>query len=606
MAITHIFFDLDGTLVDSLPGIAFSATSALSQVFPGRIAPDFLPFIGPPVREVFRVALHEEDPEKLQLLESAFRQSYDGEGFTKTTPYPGVANVLRALREAGVVCYVLTNKPKRATRAILGHLGLETYFADVITPDSRTPSFRSKSEAALDARDRLGLRAGNVLVVGDSSDDALAAQTCGFEFAAVTFGYGTAHRQDDHPVHRRLERFADLFSSPPLSDGLRPTANFHASPADRVDFPIMSTQTIASNIFQELFVLEMANNHWGNLERGLRIITEFSQVVRFNNVRATIKLQFREVDSFIHKEFRERTDVRYIKKTLDTKMSRKDFGTLVQAIRDHGCLTSATPFDEASVELCEEFNLDMIKLASSDINDWFLIERIAQTRKPVSFSTGGSSLKGVDDLVKFFSNRGIPFAVNHCVSIYPSEDSDLDLNQLDFLRNRYSGAVIGFSSHEYTSWDASMLVAYAKGARTFERHIDIDGGGTPVAPYCSRPHQIDAWFRAFKKAQEMCGGSSTERRFVPHKETSYLDGLVRGVYAKRDLPSGYMIQHGSINEDFYLAIPLQKGQLSCREMMNGERLTAEIVRDQPLMIDSIDSPYSRIESLKKEIYKRGL
>lgn len=368
----------------------------------------------------------------------------------------------------------------------------------------------------------------------------------------------------------------------------------------------MTPTSIANSVFQELFVLEMANNHWGNLDRGLRIISEFSQVVRFNNMRATIKLQFRDVESFIHKEFRDRTDVRYIKKTIDTKLCREDFGTLVQAIRDHGCLTSATPFDEASVEMCEEFDLDVIKLASSDINDWFLIERVAQARKPVSFSTGGSSLKDVDDLVKFFSNRGIPVAINHCVSIYPSEDSDLDLNQIDFLRSRYPNAALGLSSHEYHSWDASMLIAYGKGARTFERHIDIEADGIPVSPYCSQPHQVDTWFKAFKKAKEMCGGSSTERRFVPAKESVYLDGLVRGVYAKRDLPAGHVIHQDSMNEDFYLAIPLQKGQLSCREMMNGERLSVGLKQDQAVMIDAIDSPYARVDSLRQEIYKRGL
>ena len=375
------------------------------------------------------------------------------------------------------------------------------------------------------------------------------------------------------------------------------------NPANQPQVHITSSK---NNIFQELFVLEMANNHWGNLDRGLRIISDFSQVVRFNNVRATIKLQFRDVDSFIHKDFRNRTDVRYIKKTLATKLSKKDFGTLVQSVRDHGCLTSATPFDEASVDMCQEFDLDMIKLASSDINDWFLIERVAQTRKPVSFSTGGSSLKGVDDLVKFFSNRSIPFAINHCVSLYPSEDSNLDLNQLDFLRERYPGAVIGLSTHEYTSWDASMLIAYAKGARTFERHIDIDADGIPVSPYCSQPHQIDTWFKAFKKAKEMCGGSSKERRFVPLQESEYLDGLVRGVYAKRDLPEGYTINHDSNNDDFYLAIPLQKGQMSARELMNGERLIKPVLKDQALMIDMIDSPYAHVDSLKQEIYKRGL
>ena len=105
-------------------------------------------------------------------------------------------------------------------------------------------------------------------------------------------------------------------------------------------------------IFEDLFVLELANNHWGNLERGLRIISEFSKVVRFNNVRAAIKLQFRDVDHFIHKDFRSRTDIRYIKKTLDTQMPREHFATMVEAIRKAGCIPMATPFDEKSVDLC--------------------------------------------------------------------------------------------------------------------------------------------------------------------------------------------------------------------------------------------------------------
>jgi sialic acid synthase SpsE len=363
---------------------------------------------------------------------------------------------------------------------------------------------------------------------------------------------------------------------------------------------------IQRDIFDDLFVLELANNHLGKVERGLKIISEFAQVVRFNNVRATIKLQFRDVDTFVHKDFRQRTDVRYIKKTIDTKLSREEYARLVEAVRENGCLTSATPFDEASVDLCEELNLDFIKLASSDINDWFLIERIAKSRKPVSFSTGGSSLKDIDDLVAFFSNRNIPFAVNHCVSLYSTEDHELELNQIDFLRERYPEAVIGFSSHEYRTWDASMLIAYGKGARTFERHIDLDEDGVAVSPYCSLPHQIDAWFHAFKKAKEMCGGSATERRFIPQKEIDYLDCLVRGVYARRELPAGHVIHHERMTEDFYLAIPLQKGQLSCREVMNGERLTAPLAPDQPLMIDSVESPYARIESLKRAIYSRGL
>ena len=289
-------------------------------------------------------------------------------------------------------------------------------------------------------------------------------------------------------------------------------------------------------IFEDLFVLEMANNHYGQLDRALKIVREYSRIVRFNNVRAAIKFQLRDVDSFIHQDFRGRTDIRYIKKTIDTQMPRENFMALTEAIKKAGCIPMATPFDEKSVDFCMELGLPIIKLASSDVNDWELIEKIARTRKPMICSTGGTSLKDLDDLVTFCENRNLPLAINHCVSLYPCEDNDLELNQIDFLRNRYPNHVIGLSTHEYHDWDASLQIAYAKGARTFERHIDIDADGKPVSPYCSVPSQIDSWFKAFNRAKTMCGGSGDTRRNVSDVEAKYLNALVRGVYAKRDLP----------------------------------------------------------------------
>ncbi len=361
-----------------------------------------------------------------------------------------------------------------------------------------------------------------------------------------------------------------------------------------------------NEIFEDLFVLEMANNHWGSVERGLKIIEEFSQVVRFNNVKAAIKLQFRDVDSFIHQDFKDSKDNRYIKKTMDTKMSRENFQILIDAIRKGGCIPMATPFDEASVDLSEYFDLPIIKIASSDLNDWPLIEKIASTRRPTIISSGGSSLKDLDDIIKYFKNRDIPLAVNHCVAMYPSEDSELELNQIDFLKNRYPDNVIGYSTHEYNSWDISTAIAYAKGARTFERHIDIDMDNVPVSSYCTRPEQADKWFKAFNKAKEMCGAPGTQKRLAPKKEITYLDALVRGVYAKRDLPAGYVVTNDDFNKDFYMAIPLQKGQMSCREVMSGEKLITPILKDKPLLIDNIDSLYAKNEELKQLIYNRGL
>lgn len=358
-------------------------------------------------------------------------------------------------------------------------------------------------------------------------------------------------------------------------------------------------------LFENLFVLELANNHWGKVNRGLKIIRDFGTIVRYNNIKASIKLQFRDVDSFIHPDFKGTKDLRYIKKTEDTKLSKEDFARLLEEVKNVGCIPMATPFDEASVDMCVEFNLPLIKVASSDVNDWPLLEKIASTRRPVIISTGGASEKDLDDAVHFFEKRDIPLAINHCVSLYPSEDDELNLNQIDYLKRRFPDHVIGLSTHEYHDWHSSMLISYGKGARTWERHIDINYEDVPVSSYCTLPEQADIWFKAFHKAVEMCGGASDARRVISRKETEYLDALVRGAYAKRDIELGYEFNSDNFSKDFYLAIPLLKGQLSCREVMNGEKLTKSIKANEPLTIEHIDGPYAENEALKQIILNRG-
>ena len=68
--------------------------------------------------------------------------------------------------------------------------------------------------------------------------------------------------------------------------------------------------SINRDVFEDLFVLEMANNHWGRLDRAIKIVDDFSKVVKYNNVRASLKVQLRDVDSFVHKDHSNRTDNR--------------------------------------------------------------------------------------------------------------------------------------------------------------------------------------------------------------------------------------------------------------------------------------------------------
>lgn len=359
---------------------------------------------------------------------------------------------------------------------------------------------------------------------------------------------------------------------------------------------------MANSIFDDLFVLELANNHWGKIDRGMKIISDFARVVRFNDVHAAIKLQFRDVDSFVHRDFRDRADVRYIKKTIDTHLPWESLQRMVEAVRAAGMVTMVTPFDEVSVDKCVEFDVDILKVASSDIRDKTLLRKMASTGKPVIASSGGANADHIDALVEFFTSRNIPFALNHCVSLYPSQDSDLELNQIDYLKARYPHITVGLSTHECRDWHDSIMIAYGKGARTFERHIDIDHEGVPVSAYCTQPEQADVWFKAFKKAQEMCGGPATQRRQVPEGERRYLDALVRGVYAKRNLPAG----HTLTDADVYHAVPLLKGQISTREFESGETLKAPISADAPVLLAGIDAAYARDAALAALIADRGM
>tara|TARA_X000000950_G_C13570831_1_gene519465 strand:- start:175 stop:630 length:456 start_codon:yes stop_codon:yes gene_type:complete len=150
-----------------------------------------------------------------------------------------------------------------------------------------------------------------------------------------------------------------------------------------------------------------------------------------------------------------------------------------------------------------------------------------------------------------------------------------------------------------------MIASYAKGARTWERHIDIDYDGVQVSKYNSLPDNIHEWFQAYLKAREICGGNSSSRRVISKKETVYLDELVRGIYLRKDLPEGTKISSANFNKYFKLAIPLLKGQLSCREIVNDTIILRDLHVNEPLKIDDIDSPYSKSENLRKIINNRG-
>ncbi|MAY40956.1 MULTISPECIES: N-acetylneuraminate synthase family protein [unclassified Neptuniibacter] len=310
-----------------------------------------------------------------------------------------------------------------------------------------------------------------------------------------------------------------------------------------------------------LIVLELANNHMGDISHGLKMIEALAEVCKKFPFNFAIKLQYRQMGSFIHPSFQDRMDLKYVKRFMETRLTQAQFEEIISKIKDSGFLAMCTPFDSESVPLIAEQGFDIIKVASCSFTDWPLLETIADTNMPIIASAAAATVDELDSVVTFLSNRGKEFALNHCVAEYPTPPEKIQLNQIDFLKQRYPNIPIGYSTHEPPSFTGSISMAVAKGATLFERHVALPSEKYQPNEYSATPEQLKEWLRAIETAFKLCGTSETVRVTPPIEEIDSLRSLRRGAYLKHNVEAGQQIT----DDDIYFAIPCQEGQVTANE-----------------------------------------
>ena len=352
-----------------------------------------------------------------------------------------------------------------------------------------------------------------------------------------------------------------------------------------------------------LFTFEMANNHQGSVEHGKRIIREIKKAAEpYEDIfDFAFKFQYRDLDTFIHPDFKDRMDIKNIKRFQDTRLSQEQFLELKAEVEKNGMYTMCTAFDEASVDRIREQGYDIIKIASCSFTDWPLLEAIAGTQLPVIASGAGSPLDDVDRVITFFRNRKIPFSLMHCVAQYPTADEFQEMNQITFYKQRYPGLRVGFSTHESPDNMEPVKVAVAKGAEIFEKHVGVPTDTITLNGYSADPGQVSAWLEAAKRTFILCG--TTSGRYVPaEKEIADLQALRRGVFAKKELSAGQVLTR----DDYYLAFPCREGQLLANSLSKYASITctAGIGKDAPLMLDSVkvDDCREQVLSAVKKVF----
>ena len=345
------------------------------------------------------------------------------------------------------------------------------------------------------------------------------------------------------------------------------------------------TETIARFDFRDLFVLDLANNHQGSVEHGTNIIERCADAVAEQGVRAAIKFQYRNLDTFVHVDHMTGASTnKHVPRFLSTRMSWKQFGELLSVVKRRKLISMCTPFDEASVDKIVEMGFDVIKVASCSARDWPLLEAVAGSGLPVIASTGGLLQEQVDDLVSFLEHRGCDFALMHCVSIYPTPDEACNLGNIATFRERYPGRVIGWSTHENPDDMMPVGIAAALGAQMFERHVGIATDSIKLNAYSATPEQTSRWFAAWKKAKTLIG--SYERIPALPEERSAIDDLKRGVFARGPIEAGTQLTR----DDVYFAFPYVAGGIASGEWRDGIVTTGAIAADGPLMAQAAQVP----------------
>ena len=211
MRFEHIFFDLDGTLTDPALGITNAIIYARKKwgLDPGKNE-DYYKFIGPPMPKSFETYWGMSREDAAQTL-AYYREYYTDVGLFENAPYPGMAETLQRLSDAGAKLYVATSKPTFMSVRILEKFDLAKYFVTISGSDPAQPD-STKADVIRAARDQFGVDMAKAVMVGDRSYDVAGAHECAIPCVGVLYGYGSRDELTAAGADYIAETVADLGS----------------------------------------------------------------------------------------------------------------------------------------------------------------------------------------------------------------------------------------------------------------------------------------------------------------------------------------------------------------------------------------------------------
>jgi sialic acid synthase SpsE/sugar phosphate isomerase/epimerase len=290
-------------------------------------------------------------------------------------------------------------------------------------------------------------------------------------------------------------------------------------------------------------IAEIGNNHNGDFDRAKLMIDKAVEMGA-----DCAKFQMRQIKDIYRLKSLEKTGEDLGTEYIIDLLNKFELSVEIQRelsiyCKTKGILYLCTPWDSKSVEILESFNVPAYKVASADLTNLPLLDRLALTNKPLILSTGMSTSEEVKYTVNFLNSRKVDFALLHCNSTYPAPLHDINLNWIARLKAIHG--LVGYSGHE-RGINVS-LAAVALGAKVIERHFTLD------RKMEGPDHAASLEFEEFRdlilgcrEIEEALGSDELIDRKLSQGEMINRENLGKSLVASRQLTKGYILKHSDI------------------------------------------------------------
>ena len=310
-------------------------------------------------------------------------------------------------------------------------------------------------------------------------------------------------------------------------------------------------QRTIENFAAPYVIAELGANHNGDMEIAKKLIDQAKAAgcdcVKFQSWTkdSIFAKQVYKENYFLKDDYRDRSDFT-LEQIVDAfSVSEKELMEMRDYCNEIGIDFTSTPFSQKEADfLVDVLKAPFIKIASMDLNNYPFLDYLARKGRPVMLSTGLSTLAEVDIAISTIEAAGnFDIILLHCISVYPPVDSDINLNNMDMLRNNYPDYPVGFSDHSIGV--EIPLASVAKGACVIEKHFTLDKN------MFGWDHKVSATFEEMSLiisgGKRINAALGSYRRIVSADEKLKIPAFRRSIVAARKIAAGHIISREDID-----------------------------------------------------------